>query len=80
MYKQRRNKIIDEFINYTQINFVQESSKMKFVTYNHFKDIEKIGKGGFSKIYKAIWIDGPPYWNEEKEDFEYKDSRIVGLK
>ncbi len=80
LYKPSGNEIIDEFINYTQINFVQESSRMKFVPYNQFKDIEKIGKGGFSKIYKAIWIYGPPYWNEKKEDFEYKDSIIVALK
>jgi len=27
---------------------------MKFISYDQFKDIERIGKGGFSKIYKAI--------------------------
>ncbi len=45
---------------------------MKSIPYNQFEDIEKIGKGGFSKIYKAIWINGPPYWSEEKEDFDIK--------
>src|SRR6266540_6576493 len=74
LYKPSGNKIIDEFINYTQINFIQESSRMKFIPYDQFKDIEMIGKGGFSKIYKATWINGPPYWNEEKEDFGYIDS------
>jgi len=54
---------------------------MKFVSFDQFKDIEMIGKGGFSEIYKANWIDGPPYWNEEKKDFEYKDpNTIVALK
>ena len=53
---------------------------MTFIPYNQFKDIEMIGKGGFSKIYKATWINGPPYWNEEKENFEYKDSITVILK
>ncbi len=53
---------------------------MKFIPYNQFKDIEMIGNGGFSKIYKATWIDGPPYWNEEKEVFDYKNSIIVALK
>src|SRR6266498_2609460 len=80
LYKPSGNKIIDEFINYTQINFVQESSRMKFIPYDQFKDIKRIGKGGFSEIYKATWINGPPYWNEEKEDFEYKDSIMVALK
>ncbi len=59
---------------------IQESSRMKFIPYNQFKDIEKIGKGGFSKIYKATWINGSPYWNEEREEFEYKCSIIVALK
>ncbi len=54
LYKPSGNKIIDEFINYTQIDFIQESSRMKFISYDQFKDIERIGKGGFSKIYKAI--------------------------
>ena len=53
---------------------------MTFIPYNQFKDIEMIGKGGFSKIYKATWINGPPYWNEEKEGFEYKDSITIALK
>ena len=61
LYQPSGNKIIDEFINYTQINFIQESSRMKFIPFDQFKDIEKIGKGGFSKIYKATWINGPPY-------------------
>ena len=80
LYKPSGNKIIDEFINYTRINFVQESSRMTFIPYDQFKDIKMIGKGGFSKIYNATWVNGPPYWNEEKEDFEYKDSIIVALK
>ena len=53
---------------------------MSFISFDQFKDIGIIGKGGFGNIYKATWINGPPYWNEEKEDFEYKDSIIVALK
>jgi len=53
---------------------------MKFIPYNQFEIIERIDEGEFSKIYKATWINGPPYWNEEKEDFEYKDSILVALK
>jgi len=75
------NKIIDEFVKYTQINFVQESSRMKFFPYNQFKNIEFINEGGFSRVYKVIWKNGPPYWNEEKEDFEYREYNItVALK
>ncbi|GET66104.1 kinase-like domain-containing protein [Rhizophagus irregularis DAOM 181602=DAOM 197198] len=77
LYKQSGNETIDEFIKYTQINFIQESSRMKFISYDRFKNIEFIKEGGFSKIYKATWIDGPHSWNEEKEDFEYKEPNII---
>ncbi|GBB99036.1 hypothetical protein RclHR1_00340027 [Rhizophagus clarus] len=32
---------------------------MKFVPYDEFKDVEFITEGGFSRIYKATWINGP---------------------
>ncbi|RGB38608.1 hypothetical protein C1646_740501 [Rhizophagus diaphanus] len=50
---------------------------MKFISYDRFKNIEFIKAGGFSKFYKATWIDGPHSWNEEKEDFEYEDPNII---
>ena len=53
------NKIIDDFIKYTQTNFVKKEGKMEFVPHDQFKNIEFIAEGGFSKIYKATWIDGP---------------------
>jgi hypothetical protein len=53
------NKVINDFIKYTQINYVKSRGKMEFVSYDQFKNIEFIAEGGFSKIYKAIWIDGP---------------------
>ena len=30
-----------------------------FVPYDRFKNVEFIAEGGFSKIYKATWVDGP---------------------
>ena len=53
------NKIIDDFIKYTQFNLTNGGVKFEIVPYDQFKDIEEIGEGGFSKIYKATWIDGP---------------------
>lgn len=29
----------------------------EYVSYNRFKDLELIAEGGFSKIYKATWMD-----------------------
>ena len=59
--KQSGNKVIDDFIRYTQINLVKNKGKMEFVPYDQFKNVEFIAEGGFSKIYKATWTDGPIY-------------------
>ena len=32
---------------------------MEFVSYLKFSNIEFVAEGGFSKIYKTTWIDGP---------------------
>ena len=53
------NKIIDDFIKYTQINYFKTWIKLNYVPHEQFKNIEFIAEGGFSKIYKATWIDGP---------------------
>ena len=45
-----------------------------------FKNIRKIGRGRFNKIYKTTWINSLSYQNEKKEDFEYKDSITITLK
>jgi hypothetical protein len=58
-FKPSGNKIIDDFIRHTQINLIKRQGKMEFVPYNQFKNIEFIAEGGFSKIYKATWVDGP---------------------
>ena len=40
---------------------------MVFVPYDRFKNVEFIAEGGFSKIYKATWIDGPIFgWSKKK--------------
>ncbi|CAB5374224.1 unnamed protein product [Rhizophagus irregularis] len=49
-----RNKV--ELKYYTLANSI-EYGRMILVPYRKFKNIELIGEGGFSKIYKATWID-----------------------
>jgi hypothetical protein len=51
------NKFIDDFIKYTQTRYVRKEGRMEFVPHDQFKDVEFIAEGGFSKIYKAIWIN-----------------------
>ena len=41
---------------------------------------KRLVKEDLVKSIYSTWIDGPPYWNEEKGDFEYKGSITVALK
>src|SRR6266480_2317240 len=59
IYKPSGNKVIDDFIKYTLINGDKFAGKMEFVPYDRFTNVEFIAEGGFSKIYKATWVDGP---------------------
>src|ERR1051325_6805050 len=72
-------KVIDEFIRHTQINYVKREGKMEFVPYDQFKNVEFIAEGGFSKIYKATWIDGP-VWNYNNKRAIRDCNRTVALK
>ncbi|GBC02638.1 hypothetical protein RclHR1_04720010 [Rhizophagus clarus] len=80
------NKVIDNFIKSVLNN--NDHSKhnklvsLEFVPYNKFKYIEFVAEGGFSKIYKATWVDGPlsTKWNNEKQEFNRKGKTKVALK
>ena len=75
------NKVIDEFIRYTINNPNESVIKMEFVPYDKFKNVEFIAEGGFSKIYKATWIDGPIYnWNDDEQKFNRFGEMTVALK
>src|SRR3984957_13365283 len=58
IFKPSGNRVIDDFIRYTPTNLTKEKGKMEFVPYEQFKNVEFIAEGGFSKIYKATWING----------------------
>ncbi len=82
------NKVVDDFIKYTQIkgyaNEVVDDfiyTLMEFVPYNQFKYIKFIAEGGFSKVYKATWIDGYiKSWNEKEINFKRSGPITVALK
>src|ERR1044072_7812208 len=81
LYKPSGNKIVYDFIKYTQINSHLEIGTMEFVTFDQFKNVEFIAEGGFSKVYKATWTDGCIIlWDEEKLYFERWGPMKVALK
>ncbi|GBB91675.1 hypothetical protein RclHR1_19030001 [Rhizophagus clarus] len=51
-YGKSGNATLDKFIH---------ESKLLWIPYDQFKDVEYCDKGGFSKVYKAIWLPGNDY-------------------
>jgi serine/threonine protein kinase len=49
------NEKIDDFIQETQFEANNPVIVYVWIPYNQFNKIKKIGKGGFSTIYLAIW-------------------------
>ncbi|PKY46705.1 hypothetical protein RhiirA4_520447 [Rhizophagus irregularis] len=69
------NKIIDDFIMHTLTSSSKLAGKMVFAPYDQFIDVKFIAEGGFSKIYKAIWINRPVLKNWSKPT--YKNYEVV---
>ena len=79
VYKQKLsgNKFIDDFVKHTQINYVKQVGKMEFVPHDQFKNIKFIAEGGFSKIYKATWTDGPVTSYNRKNNIRSPNYTVV---
>src|SRR6266498_1036437 len=78
LFYKSRNKVVDDFIKYTQINNNLKVGMMEFVPYNQFKDIKFIVK---VESYEATWINGNIcYWDEKKLNFERRGPMQVILK
>ncbi|GET02152.1 kinase-like domain-containing protein [Rhizophagus clarus] len=59
------NDDIDKLIQDTQlsVNDDDDINVLKWIPFDRFYDIKYIAKGGFGKVYKAIWTDGGEYQN-----------------
>ena len=58
------NKYIDNFIQETQFNTQNLYEVLEWIPYNRLTNIKYLAKGGFSTVYKAIWLDGlTDNWN-----------------
>ena len=75
------NNNIDKFIQNTQLSVHTNSEIYKalgWIPYDRFYDIKYIAKGGFGKVYRANWIDGPIYdWDDENENWKRKKTKWI---
>ena len=75
------NKFIDQLVQETQLNAKHKRHILEWIPYYRLENIKYLDKGGFSTIYKAIWLDGHiEYWSKEKNEWIRSGKKIVILK
>ncbi|RIA90276.1 hypothetical protein C1645_823593 [Glomus cerebriforme] len=64
------------------VNAQNADEKIEWIEYDKFEKINYIMKGGFGKVYKAFWKDGPiEYWDYETNQWNRsKYLKSVALK
>ncbi|GBB92183.1 hypothetical protein RclHR1_01980008 [Rhizophagus clarus] len=66
------NKIIDEFIQQSQLNAVHYKKCLEWIPFEKFQNITYIAEGGFGKIYSAEWPEGFIWYWDIKNHQWYK--------
>src|SRR2546421_2136287 len=65
------NIYIDNFIQESQLNAKRYDHVLEWIPYNRLTNIKYLAKGGFSTVYKAIWLDGDiRYWDYDKKQWK----------
>ncbi len=71
----------NKFIQETQVKYENQSQILEWIPYNRLKNIEYLDKGGFSIVYKAIWLDGYiDYYSYDKREWIRCNNVEVALK
>ncbi|KLL03563.1 MAG: hypothetical protein MRECE_13c028 [Mycoplasmataceae bacterium CE_OT135] len=52
-----KNPVVDEFIKNHQLKALAGSQMLEWIPYERLKDIRHLADGGFSRIYRARWLD-----------------------
>ncbi|GES88114.1 kinase-like domain-containing protein [Rhizophagus clarus] len=73
------NKVIDEFIQQSQLDAVYYGKCLEWIPFENFQNITYIAEGGFGKIYSAEWSEGHiGYWNIENQKwYRYQLDKYV---
>jgi hypothetical protein len=76
---------VGDLIQDAQLKASYEVEIIEWIPYNRFRNIQYLAQGGFSIVYKAIWLSGRiDRWNREKQQWKrfssqlgYKDYEIA---
>jgi hypothetical protein len=72
---------VDELIQKSQLNAKDGLDYLEWIDYKKIKNIEYITRGGFGKIFKGIWVDGPKHTVEAvKHDWRQVPNITIALK
>jgi hypothetical protein len=64
------NEFIDNFIQKSQLQARNNKEVMEWIPYSRFKDVKYLAQGGFSTVFKAIWLDGAiEKWDHENQQW-----------
>ncbi|GBC09791.1 hypothetical protein RclHR1_09100004 [Rhizophagus clarus] len=65
------NKQINELIQKSQLSAKNCFQPHEWIPYDRLRNIKYLAQGGFSTIYKAIWLDtSVEHWDYEKHDWK----------
>ncbi|CAG8809521.1 29618_t:CDS:2 [Gigaspora margarita] len=65
------NEYIDKFIQDAQLGAADRREVLEWIPYEKLKHVTYVARGGYSTIYKAIWVDGPiSGWNHEMQQWQ----------
>jgi len=73
------NEEVDEIIMNCQLEANNVHGTLEWIPYEQFINIEYLAEGGFSKVYRAQWTDGPiESWDiEDKKWKKYAFTEVV---
>ena len=66
------NEEIARFLYYDYCK-LNDEKYIRWISFDEFKNIEYLAKGGFGEVHKATWING--YY--DYEEMEYEDIEVV---
>ena len=75
------NENIDELIQHSQLNALCFANFLEWIPFENFKNVNYVTRGGFGRIYSAIWPKSSiGYWDIENQEWIMSSNIEVALK